>query len=299
MPAPFTDCLSLLALLFVTTVACDVVHLLLHAAQHTRVGALQAIASLHQEHHEFLDRALRFHDRRLGRNLARHALPELGMRVLVMISAGKIMQADVVVVAAGVLLCLGDLLYAVAVRGRDGFHKNVRPVKAPGSRVFVDGSYLALHHAFPDHYLSAHLQLLDRVLGRLMPLRDRVVVVVGGSAFCVELGAVCAREHALVTRVDVEQLTDGLLLQADVVVLGTGAGSRGAASYEVLLQRAQRAHRDRLLPLEVWTVGTSAAWAGRAPLLVDDRTTLRTLKRGPVLGASTTLRLLQRGAREV
>jgi hypothetical protein len=289
------DSLRLFVLLLVTTVVCDVVHALLHAAQHTQVRVLRAIASLHQEHHEFLDRALRFHDRRLWRNLARHQLPELGMRALVLVVAGKFLQAGAVVVAAGVLLCLIDLVAVVVVRGRDVFHKEARPVKAPSSGLFVDGSYHALHHAFPDHFLCAHVQVLDRVLGRMMPLKDRVVVVVGGSAWCAELARVCTAEQAQVTHVDVERLTDALLQQADVVVLGTGAGSRGASSYEVLLQRAQRAHRDRLLPLEVWTVGSSAA----QHLLVDDRTILRTLKRGPVLGARTTLQMLKRGARSV
>ncbi|MDP2344335.1 MAG: hypothetical protein Q8O67_25475 [Deltaproteobacteria bacterium] len=299
MPELLPYSLRLFVLLLLTTVVCDVVHALLHAAQHTQVRLFRAIASLHQEHHEFLDRALRFHDGLLWRNLARHQLPELGMRTLVLVLAGHLLQAGAVVVAAGVLLCVIDLVVVVVVRGRDGFHKEARPVKAPGSGLFVDGSYHALHHAFPDHFLCAHVQLLDRVLGRLMPLRDRAVVVVGGSSYCSDLARACAADHALVTQVDVEQLTDTLLARADVVVLGTGAGSRGHASYEVLLQRAQRAHRDRLLPLEVWTVGTSAAWSARQHLLVDERTILRTLKRGTVIGASTTLQLLRRGARSV
>ena len=298
MPELLSHSLILASLLLITTIACDVVHALLHAAQHTRVRLFRALASLHQEHHEFLDRALRFHDGRLWRNLARHQLPELGMRVAVLAGAGRLMGVDVVVVAAGVLLCLTEFVVVVVVRGRDAFHAQ-RPVAAPRSGVFVDAGYHALHHAFPDHYLSAHVQLLDRLLGRLLPLRDRHVVVVGGSAYRGELARACTVERARVTQVDVELLSDALLADADVVVLGTGAGSRGAASYEALLVRAQRAHHDRLLPLEVWTIGTSAAWSARAPLLVDERTILRTLKRGSVLGATTTLSLLRRGLRSI
>ena len=292
-------CLRLLLLLLLTTVVCDVVHALLHAAQHTQVRVFRALASLHQEHHEFLDRALRFHDSRLARNLVRHQLPELGMRVAVVVIIGWLGSVDAVVVAAGVLLCVLDLAFVVALRGRDLFHRAQRAVPAPSSGIFVDGSYHSLHHAFPDHFLAAHIQILDRVLGRLLPLRDRSVVVVGASAYATDLARACSAAHARVTQIDVEQLSEALLEQADVVVLGTGAGSRGPSSYETLLLRAQRAHRRRLLPLEVWTVGTNAAWAARQHLLVDDRTVLRTLKRGSVLGATTTLALLRRGLRSV
>ncbi len=290
---------QLLALLLTATVACDVVHALLHAAQHTRVKPLLWAASLHQCHHDFLDRALQFHDTRLWKNLACHQLPELGMRCLILSGASALMGVSPAVTAAALSWCLIEFVLIVAARGRDLFHPTARPLKAPRSSIFVDDAYHGLHHAFPDHFLSAHVQVLDRLFGRLLPLRGRNVVVVGGSAYCGALARALTDDGARVARVDASDVSDEALRDADIVVCGHGAGARGDFAYEVLLTRAQRLHGERPLPLEVWTVGDDDAWDARWPLLVDERTTLRRLSRGPQLGAKTTLALLKRGRRRV
>ena len=292
---------QLLLLLLLSSVLCDVVHAWLHLAQRSRFQVVRALASLHQEHHEFLDQNLRFHSARLWRNMVRHQLPEFAMRVVMVTAVGRLIASPFVVVGAAALLCGAELVVVVAALGRDYFHPSARGtgVKVRGSGFFVDVHYHALHHAFPDHFWSGHVQVLDRVFGRMLPLKGRVVVVVGASAFSNALAAACAAEHALVTCVDATALKEELLHQADIVVLATGAAARGLDSYEVLLQRAQQAHRARLLPLEIWSVGSSQAWAARQALLVNERTLLRTLKRGPVLGALTTLFLLKRGVRVI
>lgn len=308
----------LLLLLLAATVACDVVHALLHVVNHAAARArvsrssaaralsrpLALLASLHQSHHEFLDRALRFHDQRLLKNLACHQLPELLMRVAVVAVAARVLDVDAAIAAAAVALAAVDFVVAVATRGRDAFHNGTdngaRPLHAPRSRVFVDDTYHAMHHAYPDHFLSAHVQLLDRLLGRLLPLQDRVVVVVGGSAFCGDLSDELFAHGARVVRLSTSALdradADDALRTADVVVCGQGASLRGDASYEVLLTRAQRMHAGRPLPLEVWTIGGDATFAARAPLLLDGHTVLRQLGRAPQLGAKKTLSLLRRGA---
>lgn len=296
--SPLEPVIHLVVVGVVASVVCDVVHGLLHLAAHSKQPLFRAIASLHQTHHDFLDRSLAFHDQRLWKNLLCHQLPELLMRgfVLFVVAAAFGVAHDVY--AAAVVVCLVDCAVAVATRGRDAFHRASSPLLPPRSRLFVDDRYHALHHAFPDHFLSAHLPLLDVLLGRLLPLKGRRVVVIGGSSFCADLFFACVDRGCFVVRASEDDIADDVLADADVVVLGHGADHRGTGSYEEILTRAQRLHTDRLLPLEVWAVGIDDAWRARWPLLVDERTVLRHLY-SLRLGAPNILRLLTRGARSV
>ncbi len=280
----------------VASVVCDVVHALLHVASHQQHRALRFIASLHQTHHDFLDRSLSFHDEGLGRNLLCHQLPELLMRSAVTCVVGAVFDAEFAVKGALVVICVVDCAVVVARRGRDAFHTSTRPLSPPRSRLLVDDRYHALHHAFPDHFLSAHLPLLDVVAGRLLPLRGRRVVIVGASAWC----------HSLFAAL--QPITDTLLVRAselraadfagaDLVVLGHGADVRGDTSYEALLATLQGQQRRRLLPLEVWTVGDDPAWRARWQLLVDERTVLRQVHHGTRFDARVALFFFARGAR--
>lgn len=300
---------ELLGVILVGGVLCDGIHAFLHRASHSRAWVLRALAALHQSHHDFLDRTLRFHDERLLPNLLMHQVPETVMRGLVLFAVVRVTGAAPVVASIGIALVCIDFVVVVAHRGRDRWHRADGPLPAPAGGLFVDPAYHQMHHVFPDHFLAAHVQVLDRVLGTLLPLEDRVVVVIGGSLFGHELGLQLARAGARVRRVafepregadnDAGVIDDAHLAAADILVFSHGAEDRGVASYEALLTRAQTLHAKNVAPLEVWTLDSNAAWDARAPLLVNRRTVLRRLPRAHRLGAALTLWLLRRGWRSL
>jgi hypothetical protein len=281
----------------------DVVHTLLHRWAHSRVRTLRALAALHEAHHAFFDADLRTHPDRFRRSALLHHLPETALRVALCGGVGVAIAADPSVFLVAVVVVLADLVFVLARRGRDLWHRGRPPLPAPRGSVVVDGAYHALHHAFPDHFLAAHVQLVDRVLGTLLPLRRRRVVITGATAFVAALQQALLQAGADVVRVDPDVLADAdggdVLADADLVVLGHGAAVRGAAAYEALSARAAAARAARPLPLDVWTIGDDAAWSARASLLSDERVILRRLVRAPTLGVGLTLALLRRGARVI
>jgi hypothetical protein len=294
--------------LVVASVFGDVVHAALHRFAHTRWRLLRALASLHGAHHAFFDESLRVHPVRFAATVARHLIPEALVRAvlcgLVGAALGVVVDVDPSVVVVAVVVVVVDVATVIARRGRDAWHTRAPPLPAPRGDVVVDGAYHALHHAFPDHFLAAHVQVLDRVLGTMLPLARRRVLLTGASRFVASLQQELQRARADVVRVDVDALVDEAAAVAafagvDVVVLGHGADVRGPRSYEALVAAAARAQGDRPLPLDVWAIGDDAAWRARAPLLEHDRVILRRLVRAPMLGARVTLALLRRGARSL
>jgi hypothetical protein len=274
----------------------DVVHAALHASLRAP-PPLSWPGLLHRAHHRFLDEKLAFHEEHFWLNVIMHQLPELGMRSFLTLVVGVGLGVDPTVVGVVVGLFGIECGVAIARRGRDRFHRSERPVGPPAAGFFVDAAYHAHHHAFPDAFVSAHFQLVDRLLGRLLPLRGRVAVVVGGSGFCAELTGVLEGRGALVRRFsDDDSAVVGCAASADILVLGHGAFRRDATSYEAIIAGALAARHDQALPLEVWAIGDDPSWAARRGAFAD-RVVLRTLRRGPVLGASATLFWFSRGVR--
>ena len=194
-----------------------------------------------------------------------------------------------------------DFAFTVTRRGRDAFHAVRRPVGPPAAGIVVDGAYHALHHAHPEHFLSAHVQVLDRLLGRLLPLRGRRVVVTGGSAFCAQLVDALTGEGAIVARQADDAIDSGAIAAADIVVLGHGASWRDERAYEAILTAAlasRSATSSAVLPLDVWAIGDDDAWQARRGTFAD-RVILRKLRGAQALGAATTLFWLKRGVRDL
>jgi hypothetical protein len=287
--------LSLLALLAATSVCGDVLHALLHVSMH-RKGILSVPGQMHQAHHRFLDTTLAFHDERFWQNVAQHQFPEFLMRSLIAAGVGSVFGVDDAVIGTVVVIAAVDFVVAVANRGRDAFHRATRP-GPPADGLFVDAAYHAHHHLHPDHFVSAHLQVVDRLLGRLLPLADRRVVITGGSAFCADLAAAVSAAGAVVVRVAADAVADADFSDADIVVLGHGADVRGRGAYEAVVAAALAAKVSGA-PLDVWAVGSSAPWDAAA-MAFSDRAIIRRLRRAPMLGARTTLGLMRRGARDV
>jgi hypothetical protein len=289
--------LPVVVIAIVVSILGDLVHALLHASLKAP-APLCWPGRLHLAHHRFLDEQLAFHDERFLRNVLMHQMPELGMRSVLTLFVGIVGQVDPVVVGAVAALFGVECGLAIARRGRDRFHETARPVAPPVPGLWVDAGYHAHHHAFPDHFISAHLQIMDRVLGRLLPLARRDVVIVGGSRFCADLTSALTERGARVRRLAGDDRPDvvAAAISADILVLGHGAWRRDATSYEAIVAGVLAARHGHALPLEVWTVGDDAVWAARRGAFAD-RVVLRVLHRAPMLGTSTTLFWLRRGAR--
>jgi len=279
------------------SVLCDCIHALLHLAQRAP-APLSWPSKLHRAHHRFLDERLAFHPERFWLNVLMHQVPETVMRLVVVVALAAAFDVSPDVVMAVAAVVGAELAIVVARRGHDAFHRDERPVPPPRAGAFVDAAYHAHHHAFPDHFWGAHLQVLDRAFGRLLPLKGRDVVVVGGSRYCQALVEALSEAGARVTRHADDAVSDEALGACDVLVLGHGAHHRDGRAYEVLMTRALQAREAgaHLLPLDVWAVADDEAWRARRGAFAD-RAIIRVLVRGPMLGARATLFWLSRGAR--
>lgn len=299
-PAALPFPASLLLLLVATSVVGDVIHALLHVSLHRR-GILRWPGLLHQSHHLWLDEQLAFHDGGFWRNIALHQVPEVMLRLVVatVLTLAFAVDSKVLVVVAA--LSGIDFAFTVSRHGRDAFHPVRRPLGPPAAGIVVDGAYHALHHAFPEHFLSAHLKLLDWVLGTQLPLRGRRVVVTGASSWCADLVAALHAEGAIVSRQADDAIDVADIAAADIVVLGHGAAWRDHRAYEAILTAAlasRSATSSAILPLDVWAIGGDDAWQARRSAFAD-RAILRQLRRGQNLGAVATLFWLKRGARDL
>lgn len=289
---PAVAAVEFVVVVVVASVLCDGIHAFLHRISHVRLGPLRAISRLHQAHHDFYDRQLQFHGELLVRSLLLHQLPELFVRCGMIAAVDHALFGGSNVVGFAIAVCVVEFIAVVVRRGHDVWHSAPRPLRAPRSRFFVDDAFHALHHAFPDHFIAGHVPVIDWVFGTLLPLRDRVVVVVGSSQFCSDLCDALYKEGAVVHRLSDEAAGDAALAAADVVVFGH---DDAASAHAALLVRLQRLHAASTLPLEVWSVAPSQAFAAVWPLLQNPRTVVRTLN--PRWGARFNLWSMQRSLR--
>lgn len=283
-------------LALVTSVVCDALHALLHLSLRAP-APLSWPGLMHKSHHRFLDEQLCFHDDRFWPQVFFHQLPEFALRCTMSFVVGVVLGSSAAAISSQIVVFGWLLVESLASRGRDRDHTASRPVPPPAAGFFVDHGYHTLHHAFPEHFFAAHVSVIDVVCGRLLPLRGREVVVVGGSGYCLDLARHVAAAGATVRHVAVDDLDTADLAAAAILVLGHGSDDRGAGAYEAVIARALQT-RSSSLPLDVWSIGDAPQWAARATMF-NDRIILRRLIRGPMLGAQTTLFFLRRGLRQL
>ncbi|WP_437776909.1 hypothetical protein [Sorangium sp. So ce1097] len=116
-------------------------------------------------------------------------------------------------------------------RGRDSNHVDTAVVPAPGA-LLVDAAYHALHHAYPDRYMSSFTTVFDRLAGTGCALAGRRVAMTGATgALGAPLKEMLEREGAQVTglRFNVDYTyddygrLDAALQCADILVLAHGS----------------------------------------------------------------------------
>lgn len=257
------------AVLFVlATFLFDLVHLLLHRWTASRWGFLRWLGSLHDAHHVFCDRELVYHDDRVARNIVRHVVPEYVTQMAVA-TFGFLIAGfwSVVLVMVAFTTIFVAVLY---LKGKDRNHRTTAVLRSARATVIVTPEYHALHHVYPDCYMSSYTTALDRLLGTACQVRGRRVALTGASgAFGGPLKELLEARGA-----EVRPIRSGLdfrpgdcsgadetLAWADVLVLAHGAKGEPAEwanheSFLELIDRFKRRTRGRQVPPEVWAVGS-------------------------------------------
>lgn len=252
------------AIFVISTSLFDVLHFLLHRWRHSRFALLRMFASWHQVHHDFLDRNMDVHPELKRKNLWAHLVPEY-----VTSMAGTLALLIVFPLAPVVIICLiHTVLFAIRIRteGLDTHHMAMDRVSGQRGTWLVTPSYHAMHHIDPLAFYSSFLSLFDIIFGTALELRGKCISVTGatgalGSEFVRQL----ERAGATVTPIGRDLIVD--FEQTDILVLAHG--SRGDdvweanyASFVKLGDALIEAGRGRLVPPELWAVGSEAELLG-------------------------------------
>jgi monoglucosyldiacylglycerol epimerase len=250
------------------TFAFDAIHFALHRCLKSRWGWLRLFAAPHQAHHDFCDRRLVYHDEEVVRNLLFHVVPEYATQIAVCSVAFLILDPAPVLVAQGVFTAI--LASVVVMRGRDRNHLSLPTVPVVRHSPFVSAAYHALHHVYPDNYMSSYTTLFDILMGTACQIRGRRVALTGASgSFGSAMKALLERAGAEVApiRFGVDYTYDDysgavrVLATADILILAHGAKGEHAMqanceSYLALIDQFKRLTRKRQVPPEVWAVGS-------------------------------------------
>jgi hypothetical protein len=272
-----------LALLALCSLVFDIVHYVLHRFAKSRFRLLRALGDLHETHHRFFDRELRFVDELSARNLKQHVVPEFLTRTAALPAALWIFSP----IAVGLVFIIQGIQFVMVLlrNGRDTNHVAVDRLLAPRGSLMVGARYHALHHLHPDAYFGSLIPLFDKVFGTALSLRGRRVALSGATgAFGSALKAVLEKEGAEVrplkfgvdfTYDDYSKL-DGALAESEILVLAHGskkdfAMQANCDSFVAIIERFLQLQRNRRFPPEVWALGSEIefhpAW-GNADLQI-------------------------------
>ena len=252
----------------------DTVHWMLHRWTKSRFRLLRVFASWHHVHHRFLDGKMQVHMDLAALNFWAHLVPEFLTSVAG--TAVFYLFFHWIPVTAVMLLHVWNFAMNIYTEGMDGNHMSMDRVSARQNIVKVNAAYHAMHHITPENYYSSYFNLFDLLFGRSTTIRHRRFLITGASgAFG---SAIKARIEALGGTVetakhgedfapgDVERMRPKLE-KADVLVLAHGAKGSEAwdANYTTftdLVDLFAVVGRDRLVPPEIWAVGSEAELHG-------------------------------------
>jgi sterol desaturase/sphingolipid hydroxylase (fatty acid hydroxylase superfamily) len=265
------------------TLVFDVIHYLLHGFARSRLGFLRRLGALHQTHHEFFNRELRFVDGLTQRNLREHVIPEFLTHIVVALAGLWIVAPTAVAVV--VAFQVVQFILVVRCGGRDSNHVAFDRLRTPSGLWVVGPRYHALHHLHPEGYFSSFVKLFDTVFGTACPLQGRRVALTGATgAFGSALKPVLERGGATVRALkfgvdyayDDYARLDAVLAETDLLVLAHGSKKEFAMqancdSFVAIIERFLSLQEGRRFPGEIWALGSEIelhpAW-GNADLQV-------------------------------
>jgi len=256
------------AVFVVATFVFDVIHYILHQCLKSRSSWLRKLASPHQAHHDFFDPQMRYNEDALVPNLVWHVVPEYATQMAVCSLAFFVLHPLPVFAVMAVFTVLFGVV--MVHHGKD--HNHVPYAKVPAARggVLVQAPYHALHHVFPDNYMSSYTTLFDRLMGTACQIQGRRIALTGASgSFGSAMKSLLehAGAHVVPLKFGVEYTyedyagADSILATADILVLAHGAKGQQAMaancdSFLALIGRFKTLAQERQLPVEVWAVGS-------------------------------------------
>ena len=258
----------------VSTFIFDTVHWALHRWTKSRFALLRTFASWHHVHHRFLDGKMQVHMDLAATNFWAHLVPEFltslaGTAVFYLVF-------NWIPVTVVVLIHVWNFANNIRTEGMDGNHMSMDRVSGQQSLLKVNAAYHAMHHITPDNFYSSYLNVFDLLFGRSCTIRHRRFLITGASgafgsamkARIERLGGIVetARHGVDFAAGDTERMC-ARLERADVLILAHGAKGAQAwdANYTTFVELADlftALGKDRLVPPEIWAVGSEAEFHG-------------------------------------
>ncbi|KAK0123946.1 hypothetical protein ONS95_008936 [Cadophora gregata] len=278
--------ISSLWLYFAGSFFFDVAHFFLHKFSKSRYWILRQIGYLHEVHHLYFNRRLKFNNRYLIQNMVIELPLELSCQLCGTWLGYRIAQA-LNLTGSGLLserlftlvtiFQVGRVLVVAILEGRDSNHKSYPRVVPKDPNSFVVGpQYHAMHHVDPSSYIGSCFRVFDWIIGTSCSIRSRRIAMTGSSgAFGTALKAELQTDSPSI----IQDLKFGkewsykdydaaipILQNTDILILSHGSKTDPMAanctSAVHLIELFKRHYRARpghslLLP-EVWYVGSEA-----------------------------------------
>jgi hypothetical protein len=235
--------LSLLYLLCTGSVFFDVAHHMLHRCNKSSHLLFRRLARIHHYHHLYFTRHMNFDERYLQQNRFQ-ALPlELALQI-VGSTLGYLFASYAT--PNGLVWCTRNHLlsiigfetlrttFVILTCGRDSNHLIYKTAPKDTNWILVGPEFHALHHVYPDRYMSSFIKFFDWVWGTAYSFRRKRFTVTEGGAFVQgiikglesEEGVACIRKLTIGTDSDHHDL----LSDTDVLILAHGYDGKDALS---------------------------------------------------------------------
>lgn len=273
------------AIFVASTTVFDAVHYMLHRWRHSRFSLFRVFASWHQVHHDFLDKQMQVHPELKWRNIWAHLVPEFATSILGTIPF--LLIFDPWAVAAICALHIVLFVFRVKEEGVDAYHMSMERLRGARGALVVTPAYHAMHHINPMAFYSSFLNIFDMIFGTALNVRGHRVLITGASgAFgsrmreaLMSMGAKAVDTVSLAHMTDEE--IDALPVDGyDLLVMAHGLkdddspDSVWRANYAVPIRLGERliaAGRERLVPPEIWAVGSEAEVFGDSDYAASKR----------------------------
>ncbi|PBP27570.1 integral membrane protein [Diplocarpon rosae] len=278
--------ISSLWLYFAGSFFFDVAHYALHKFSKSKYWILRQIGYLHEVHHLYFNRRLKFNNRYLIQNLVIELPLELSCQLFGTWLGYRLAQyADLTgprmlsdeIYYLNFIFEIGRVFVVASLEGRDSNHKSYPAMVPKDPNSFIVGpQYHAMHHVDPSSYISSCFRVFDWLLGTSSSIRSRRITMTGASG---AFGAALKHELLSESPSCIQELKYGtdwtynsysdtisVLQNTDILIISHGSKAEpmaaNCASAVALIELFKQHHTPRpgyalLLP-EVWYVGSEA-----------------------------------------
>lgn len=258
---------SLIAFL-IGTVFFDVIHYCLHQGLKSKRSWLKKIGHLHISHHHFYTTSLKIDKSWAKKNLTQHVILEYALQMSGIFLCFWFLPALPVFLAALFDTCI--FIHICYRRGIDGHHVPYEHLSAYRGGIFVGADYHALHHVYINQFFGSYVKVIDYVMGTAHHLAGKKIAMTGASgALGANMKRLLEKEGATITPFkygvdytydDYEKLKEPLA-NSDILLLCHGSKYENAEkancdSFVKIIELFKSAHAQRLLPIEIWGVGS-------------------------------------------